>query len=354
MINLGVICPIQTDATSFYRGLGPLSQLRKDFDDLSLVFPQEVNWSSLSLCDALFLQRPFTAAHLKVAELAKANRVPLWVDFDDDLFSVPAWNPCSSTYNKEDIQKNIATICAMADAVTVSTEPLKEKLQPLSKRTLVIPNALPIQLLGTPTKQERDLGPLTEGDGTLVLWRGSQTHRRDLTLAANACVELAQAHPSVTWFFLGDSPWFTDYMPEMQTITAPPVDPIDYFCLLQKIRPDIVIVPLEDCPFNRSKSNIAFLEATWAGAATLAPKFPEWEGWPGITHYTSSQGFKQALDGLLQLPRPNRQDLVKASWEAIEQKRTLGATNAIRAQVIKELVRERSCHPARMLVGGYI
>ena len=89
MKNLAVLCPSNTDATSFYRGIGPLAEIRRERFNLALTFINDVNWSTLKLCDAAFLQRPFTSNHLKIAELVKRNQLPLWIDFDDDLFSVP-------------------------------------------------------------------------------------------------------------------------------------------------------------------------------------------------------------------------------------------------------------------------
>ena len=65
-----------------------MAELRRARADLALTFVNEVNWSSLAMNDAVYMQRPFTAGHAKIAELAVSNRIPLWVDYDDDLYSV--------------------------------------------------------------------------------------------------------------------------------------------------------------------------------------------------------------------------------------------------------------------------
>jgi hypothetical protein len=38
----------------------------------------------------------------------------------------------------------------------------------------------------------------------------------------------------------------------------------------------MMVVPLRDNAFNRAKSNIAQLEATFGGMLTVGPKWPEW------------------------------------------------------------------------------
>jgi hypothetical protein len=155
-------------------------------------------------------------------------------------------------------------------------------------------------------------------------------------VAAEACIALCQEFPAVTWFFLGDAPWFADYMPAEKVICSEPVDPAEFWDLLARIRPDVMMVPLKDCPFNRSKSNIAWMEGTWAGAATIAPDFPEWQR-PGVTTFGSSEGFLTGLRSLLAAPRSTLEQKANESWYHIEQNLSLTAVNKARHAILEGL-----------------
>jgi len=329
MKNLAVICPSQTDATSFYRGVGPLAELRRERSDLALTFINSIDWATLKLCDAVFLQRPFSNNHLMIAELTKRNRLPLWLDFDDDLFCVPEWNPCAAIYNKKEIQKNVATMAALADVITVSTEAIRERLLPLNKNIVVVPNAFDERLVGARPEHKQP-------DAPLIMWRGSKTHRKDLNVAGEACIQLSQANPNATWLFLGETPWFADYMPHKNTICAEPIDPIEYWEFLGKTKPSIMIVPLNDCEFNRSKSNICWQEASFAGAATLAPNWPEWKK-PGVTNYENGADFLPKLMAMLEASKVQLSCNANKSWQYINENLLLSIVNKKRHAILEEL-----------------
>jgi hypothetical protein len=309
--------------------VGPFAEIRKERDDINLVFFQELNWATLKLVDCIFLQRPCTKNHLIIAELTKRNNVPLWVDFDDDLFAVPPWNPCSHIYNKEDVQQNIAQIAAMADVISVSTQALKDRLNMLNPTIKVVPNAFDLRTIGN-----RPLYDTQEKPGKLILWRGSKTHRLDLNVAANACIEISREHPELSWFFLGDKPWFVDFMPSKSVTCAEAIDPIEYFELIAKVRAEVMLVPLADCAFNRAKSNIAWIEASWCYSATLAPNWPEWQK-PGIANYTTEADFKSSLQYLIW---GNQHEVyAQQSWDYIESNLLLSNVNKLRISIMEGL-----------------
>jgi hypothetical protein len=54
---------------------------------------------------------------------------------------------------------------------------------------------------------------------------------------------------------------------------------MSYQIQLRGTSPDYIVVPLVNDAFNRCKSNIAWIEATNAGAVTIAPSYlPEFRG----------------------------------------------------------------------------
>lgn len=331
--NLGCFIPCSTDATSLYRGVGPLSALRRKHGNLNLCFSDKIDWAVLKLMDGAFIQRPFTADHLKVATMIRRMNLPLWLDYDDLLTDVPEWNPVHGLYSKKQIQENIGELCTMADVISVSTPAIAQELSRYNSKCLVVPNAYdPGVWKKTPP------APRDPDRGLIVLWRGSCTHRVDLNVAANAATNFSGKFEHVTWVFIGDRPWFVDYMPPARTLHYPAIDPLEYAAFLANLAADLLIVPLVDHPFNRAKSNCAWLEATSSNTAVLAPDFPEWNR-PGIATYdpcADTDDFSKQLHDILTCP-----DLLlseaQLSWEHISKNLMLEHVNETRLKILDSM-----------------
>lgn len=331
------------DATSFYRGYGPLGHLRRQMPDIFFRTVDKFSWSSLSFGDAVFIQRPFTAPHLQAAEMVRANRLPLWIDYDDDLLSVPNFNPTHSMYADPAVKKNVATLLQMADIVTVSSEHLKKKYDPLREAAaqsnlgyrqpcIVIPNALNEELLPRPE--------ILEQRYCLASWRGSSTHDKDLAYFTSALqASIKKAGPKWIFNFVGKPFWATmDAMPPKVVVQTPAMEIVEYFQFLAETQPAFVFVPLVDCEFNRAKSNIAWMEAAWAGAACLAPAWDEWNR-PGVVRYNSPANFAALMDQLVTGKIDCRKKAAE-SWQYISENLLLKHTNKLRYGVIDWLMKE--------------
>lgn len=290
--TLLVHTPSPDDATSFYRALGPLSAMKKQCDWLNLqvavTTSAKFGWTTVAGVDAVFLQRPATYAALQLALRAHLHGIPVWVDFDDALGHVPPDNPVFTEFDKSSTQKYIKDIMALADVVTVSTPLLRELIETETNREVtVIPNALMDFFMG-PIKERRDQNPA-------IVWRGSDTHMRDLMSHTTDLLFAAKNLPDISWFFLGYKPWFiVEQMDKDMWRSESLVGIIEYFHRLRQIAPSVVAVPLVDNIFNRSKSNIAWIEATWAGAATVASNLPEFVR-PGVFHHEENAPFGQLI-----------------------------------------------------------
>ncbi len=334
--NLAVHCPNPRDATSLYRAFGPLAELRRTMPGLRLCsLPVEITWNSLVQCDALFMQRPFRPNDLALARMAISMNMPIWLDYDDDLFCVPAWNPASPLYNKPAVAQAINDMLALATVVSASTQALADVLQERTQASVVVvPNAINRRLF------RRALPERTEDPRErLIVWRGSATHRNDLNFAADACIAVAKEIPTTTWLFLGDAPWFVDYMPPRLVRTAPALDPLEYHALIQQLRPNLWIVPLVDIAFNRSKSMCAWLESSFAGATCIAPAWEEWQR-PGIINYSSQADFGVKLRTAASESTSALDALAEKSWQYISSHLTIGVVNERRRAILEGLKRE--------------
>ncbi len=286
------------------------------------------------MTDALFLHRPCSDEDLELARAAQRHARRVWVDYDDDVFAVPSDNPAHAFFNRDGTQARMATILREADQVSVSTAALKERFEHgglLRRRkspAVVIRNALDISLF-----PYRDATPPPRRK--TVLWRGSATHHQDLAQYLPAMLEVSRSFPDWNWNFLGAAPDFLADAGFAELTLAPPVDPLSYFNNIHELSPSVIIVPLCDTPFNRSKSNIAWLEAMFAGAVALVPDWPEWRR-PGAINYAGPEDFRAKLSSILR----GEIDVARMSargWNYVQRYLSLSRVNQQRLRLLQRL-----------------
>jgi hypothetical protein len=298
MINILALIPNRVDATSLYRGLGPLSDIRRQLD-IHVNFAAAVDESILDMMDLVFMQRPSTPDDLKIAQMCVDNGTPLWMDFDDLLTQVPEDNPAHDAYMEPSAIDRTNRLIGMANVVTVSTRQLKECLQnpeaPLNKNVFVVPNALPDKFMPLARSFTRGREHIN--------WRGTNTHQRDLGEHTEPILKVLDSRPKLTMTFVGWNPWFiTSYVPVNQALIVPAMTIRQYFKFMSATNPPIQIVPLHDSLFNRCKSNIAWLESCLTGAVCIGPAWEEWVDRPGILTYKTREDFLACMEHALDNP----------------------------------------------------
>lgn len=298
MVKIIATGPDLNDATSFYRAAWPLSRMAKADPNFSVEFKKAggdvaLGWSDISTFDVLFIQRAFKNWNLELMEKARECGLKLWIDYDDDLFSIEPHNPAFKTYADPRVKDAIVKIVNKADLVTFSTEALKSAMRFENKNCHVIRNSTDFRLLGL-----TDVDKIVPLDKT-IFWRGSRTHENDLFQYAEWMGKIAKEFTDWKFVFLGDAWWgLSKYIPKKQMVFIPPVFLPKFFGFMQAIRPTICIVPLSDSVFNRSKSNIAWQEATIANSPCLVPRWPEWDVAGAVT-YSNETEFYTELRSLI-------------------------------------------------------
>lgn len=335
MVNILNCIPNAVDSTSWYRAMGPLGSMRHSVEGgMSLITPSEYNWATIKMGDLMFVQRGFRPSHLEAAKMVKRQGAKVWADYDDLLFDVPMDNPSYELYADRRHQKNITEILGLADVVTVSTQKLKDMFQLpkaiLNKNIHVVPNALDDSVYSTEQP--------VHSDRKVITWRGSNTHQNDLATHARSLIDLGNKYKEWMWTYVGWNPWFIVSDMNHQNCTVVPALPIFEFTdFMKEVRPAIHIVPLHDSHFNRAKSNIAWIEATYAGAAVLAPDWPEWQK-PGVTTYESPEDFAVQLEALINAPKKQLAEANRMSWAHIQKELLLSHVNKKRVQILNALM----------------
>lgn len=325
------VCPNASDATAFYRVLMPLLNLQKT-GEITFEITDNPSFTQLLACDIVFLQRPCIDIHLGIAEKCKLYGKPLVIDYDDNLFEVQDHNPAYHLYSRDNVKNNMSKCVALADHVIVSTQPLKEALLPLNANITVVHNALDLSLM-----PERNV--TWDKRRTDIMWRGTNTHQADIASVAPEIARLSHKHTNWRWLFMGVDYRILEAFMAPKTYGYAGVFPeINVFLRkLQNVAAPIHIVPLDDNKFNHSKSNLAWLEATWAGSAVVAPKMPEWE-LDCIQVYSGAGGLTKAINHLI-TNSGNIRKLNEKSWELIQSEYLIEHTNKKRLAIFQRLLK---------------
>lgn len=250
----------------WYRVVLPLEQLRRH--GVETVWASRMHsshWES----DIIVAQRtclPGATQALQRIVRHKGKRPAIVMELDDDLWRIDQSNPLSKGfYTDPTIRNNLTKNIEVADAVTVSTQPLAEIVSRWNKNVHVLPNTVPTEMFSW--MPGRYLDRVTVG------WQGSPTHDGDwlrpgihlqrafervaadmpagVTLEMHTVGEIPKHFPEVTPH--RHSPWQEDLRA--------------YYRLLDW---DIALAPLADTPFNHSKSDIRVLEAAMLGFPVIA------------------------------------------------------------------------------------
>ena len=245
--------PVPTDATSFYRAVDPINELRKEVD-LDVLSFSEANWNAIAQSDMVFMQRPYLPQQVQLASLAKQMGRPVWCDWDDLLSAVPTDNPTHQAYSSKPALDNLKECIKLSDVITTSTQMLADELKKLTEtkaKFVVVPNGLNMRYF----ERKPDALPTSP----YIVWRGSPTHIRDLQEYQDAIMQVYNEAPEYNWMFMGFNPWFlTEKMDSKSVVIHGWVGGAIELCKnLQSVRGAIHITPLHDSPFNRAKSRIS-------------------------------------------------------------------------------------------------
>lgn len=229
-------------------------------------------------------------------EMLHKHQKPFVVEADDNFIDVPPWNEAFRSFKSGSSYRNIAMNCIRESASVVVTTPhLQETYRPFNQSIHVVENSLDFK--GDSKFVGWDNVSVRKHRGIRLGWIGGRSHFEDLMMVAPVLQEILKKHPNVTLCMVNSA-----LKQSCEALGRPyPFDGFKnvhyadrsvainrYAQFMASFGLDIGIAPLVDCNFNRSKSNLRWLEYSGLKIPTVATD---------ISHF--SQSIQNGRDGFL-------------------------------------------------------
>jgi glycosyltransferase involved in cell wall biosynthesis len=238
------------DGGGFYRIISPLNALQAA--DLAQTHYEYKNFMATYVMmqqpDIIVYQTPLHDNMISFLEDIKMYypKVTLIYEIDDLLTNIPIDNRAFFNQYKN-TAKRLMKGLKYCDRLVVSTQPLKDALEPYIDDIRIIPNYLSKSIWGSLRSQRNRSAKLRVG------WAGSIFHKGDLAIISKL---LESYQETVEWVFFGMAPEGLEGKIEFH----PGVSLDQYPEKLASLDLDLALVPLEDNAFNAAKSNLRLLE----------------------------------------------------------------------------------------------
>ena len=213
------------------------------------------------------IQRDFSvhfSAYQRIMEFTRRNLIPTVLDLDDYLMNMPEDHPNRTANDYSAALLPLLIAIKEVDYVTVSTERLKQLVQPYNPNVKVLPNYLDEELWSF---KEPAAVSSQEKDPIVLLFMGTTSHTPDLEMISPVLGKLLSKYEG-RLKFLCYGPLPPKSLQAHPFVEYREGETYNYSAFIKnflEIQADIAIAPLRDNPFNQCKSNLKFLEYSALG-----------------------------------------------------------------------------------------
>ncbi len=222
----------------------------------------------MAQADVLILVNLCDPDILPIIRNRKSNKKLTVYEIADDLNALQEWNAVYSFYENKENLSLVYRLAMECDALQVTVSELKRIYGRLNENCRVFPN----QISHVPP--ERSPKP----NGEIVIgWGGSHGHLEDMAGISKPLIDWISSKSNVKLQLMCSDPiWdlFSELAPDKKRRTHPGSIE-DYYAFLSSI--DIGLGPLENTAFNRSRSDVKFLEYAVSGVVPVMARLEPYQ-----------------------------------------------------------------------------
>ena len=281
----------------FWRMIWPehlLNAYQKMIIHGSTVMCFDENWYSNT--KAIRIQRQATESQLKFVQYLKGISEKmgfrLIYEIDDIIFheDIPHYNKFRSAFVDPKIRETAQAIMGLCDEITVTCDFMKEyyKAKTNHSNITVIPNYIPKFWMGNYynekevsrnfDKNRKKPRVLYPGSGAHFDVDGRVKHQDDFGHVIDAVIKTRKKYQ---WVFLGAYPIpLKQYINSGEMEFVPWMPLYDYPAAIKRLKPNILVAPLQDNTFNRAKSDLKYIEACAFGIPAVCQDITTYENAP--------------------------------------------------------------------------
>lgn len=259
----------QWEGGGYYRVRQPLDELGKNGHETSYVPARsDVQADGADIIVGQFVggraERISAAAHVFTTVQVHAwwrdlyRKCGLVYELDDDPFELESHNPMYHVYSNPIVQDSITHCMSIAHLVTVSTEPLADRMRKYNPNIVVLKNRIDESVLKLQRPQQ---------DRLTIGWAGGDSHARDIESASYGIKRVMDWHKDIDVHFIGSDLRRLVKTPRPIRFSEWCPDTTEFYKLIDF---DIGIAPLVPTVFAETKSHIKALEYSALGIPVVA------------------------------------------------------------------------------------
>ena len=244
-------------------------------------------------------------------EVKKQHKFKLIYEVDDVVFreDIPDYNKFKFAFDNDEIRQNCIDMINMCDEVTVTCDFMRTLYQERTgkKEITVIPNFIPYTWLGHLYSKRRVWDDYERNvKKPRILYTGSGAHydvdnkvggKDDFEQIVQLVIDTRHKYQ---WVFVGAfPPPLLQYVQNGNIEFHPWQTLIDYPRFIADLQAQLMIAPLQDNNFNKSKSDIKFIESALLGIPCLCQNMETYWSAPDDLKFKTSAELQYKIDILL-------------------------------------------------------
>lgn len=247
--------------------------------------------------------------HLK--NIKKEHNFRLIYEVDDVVFreEIPDYNKFKFAFDSEEVRNNCIEIIKMCDEVTVTCDYIRKLYQEKTgkEEVTVIPNFVPYWWMGHLYNKNYIYSNYDKYKRKpRILYTGSGAHY-DVENKNNGIDDFSHVIETVIktintfqWIFVGSfPPRLIEYIQRKQIEFYPWQSLVDYPKFINSLNAQAMIAPLLDNNFNRSKSDIKYIESCVLGLPCFVQDMETYKQAPDFLKFKTGEELEEKIKQLI-------------------------------------------------------